>query len=1000
MKVKWSSYRATSLAISIGLVLAGAAMAQQEVGALYGTVTDTDGTLLPGVRVALKGMGELKVQTSDERGQVRFLGLDPGKWALEARLDGFSMVEYPALDIRLAANTRVEIQMPSAVEEVLTVTSEGPLLDERKIAQGTLLRQLDLEVIPTARDPWAVVNQAAGVMVNRVNVGGSESGHQLSFRTQASETWESDYMLDGVQVTSMAAVGSSSTYYDFDQFSQIQLSTGGSEITKNTPGVSINMVTKRGSNELRGSARFLLTEDTGYFGLLEQAEPSFSESDLGPGQTDFVGDSVDRIEDYGFEAGGPLWPDRVWLWGSWANNDISINTGGGGTDRTTLENVSLKLNAQLSAANSFVGSFNNGDKRVRGRGANPAFDLSATQNQRGPTGITRFEDTHLFGSNLFLTGQYSFVDGGFGLQAQGGAGPDQPPIPDPGGEMNVDANGFQTNNLSGSNSLPSTEWRLDGSWFFNTGTLSHEIKFGGRLREAQRTSIFSYPGRNLRHYAGNIAGVQDPDLLAFLGLPPDRYLDAGMVYAYRGGPAPTVGNYDSAWIQDTMTGGRWTVNVGLRYDSQSGENKVASVDANPAFPDVMPTLSFPGNDADGLDWVSLSPRLGLTYAVGEERTTLLRGSLSSFPSVMGMDDLYRTNPVTGQFALIVFLDDPSGFTGFYDEGEPWAVLGGIWGFDPADPTALESSNMNDPDMDPPTVTEVILGVEHSFRPELVASLNLTWRRREGIQDYRHLFTDLDSGAVRTAGADEYVPDRVVSGTLPDGNPYSAQTFAADPAGLNSTGGKLLTGGEREVEYFGTSLTLTKRLTNQWMLRGFVNYNFKEEWIVPKSHFANNDPNRRRPWWENGSVVDGETFVSSTGAWLHSTWQWNLNGMYQVAPDRPWGFNIAANLYGREGYPIPYFQRVGGLDGIVRQILVVEDITDFRYEDVFTTDLRLEKEFRATGNTSLTFSLDGFNIFNEGYVMRRYENVAAGNANWVRETLSPRIWRLGIRLNWR
>ena len=72
MKVKWSSYRATSLAISIGLVLAGAAMAQQEVGALYGTVTDTDGTLLPGVRVALKGMGELKVQTSDERGQVRF----------------------------------------------------------------------------------------------------------------------------------------------------------------------------------------------------------------------------------------------------------------------------------------------------------------------------------------------------------------------------------------------------------------------------------------------------------------------------------------------------------------------------------------------------------------------------------------------------------------------------------------------------------------------------------------------------------------------------------------------------------------------------------------------------------------------------------------------------------------------------------------------------------------------------------------------------------------
>jgi hypothetical protein len=32
-------------------------------------------------------------------------------------------------------------------------------------------------------------------------------------------------------------------------------------------------------------------------------------------------------------------------------------------------------------------------------------------------------------------------------------------------------------------------------------------------------------------------------------------------------------------------------------------------------------------------------------------------------------------------------------------------------------------------------------------------------------------------------------------------------------------------------------------------------------------------------------------------------------MYQVAPDRPWGFNLAGNLTGRQGYPIPYFTRV-------------------------------------------------------------------------------------------
>ncbi|MGB6335892.1 MAG: hypothetical protein WBG96_09825, partial [Thermoanaerobaculia bacterium] len=587
------------------------------------------------------------------------------------------------------------------------------------------------------------------------------------------------------------------------------------------------------------------------------------------------------------------------------------------------------------------------------------------------------------------------------LQALGGAGPDQPPVPDPGGEMNVDVNGFKTNSASGGNSQPVTEWRLEGSYFLNTGSLTHELKFGGRMRDAGTEGAWSYPGRNIFHYAGNIAGVQDPELLASLGLPPGRFMDAGMVYAYRQGPTPVVVYYDSVWMQDTMTRGQWTFNVGLRYDIQSGENKAATVDANIGFPEVMPALSFEGNDADGINFVSLSPRLGVTYALGEERRTLIRGSLSSFPSAMFLNDIYRTNPVSGQFALIVFLDDQGGFTSFYDDGEPWSVLGGTWGFDPADPTATETSNKNDPDMDPPTVTEAIVGVEHSFLPELVVGLNLTWRRRDGVQDYRNLFTDLETGAVRTASAAEYVPDRVVSGTLPDGSPYSVQTLAADPAGLASTSGQLLTGGVREIDFFGTSLTLTKRLTNQWMLRGFVNYNFKEEWDVPRSYFANNDPNRVQPGFLNGSVADGESFVTSAnGFWLHSTWQWNLNGMYQVAPDRPWGFNIAANLYGREGYPIPYFQGVSGLDGIRRNIMVVDDITDFRYEDVFTTDLRLEKEFRATGNTSLTFSIDGFNIFNEGYVMRRYENLAAGNANWVRETLSPRIWRLGVRLNWR
>ena len=123
-------------------------------------------------------------------------------------------------------------------------------------------------------------------------------------------------------------------------------------------------------------------------------------------------------------------------------------------------------------------------------------------------------------------------------------------------------------------------------------------------------------------------------------------------------------------------------------------------------------------------------------------------------------------------------------------------------------------------------------------------------------------------------------------------------------------------------------------------------------------------------------------------------------MYQVAPERAWGFNVAANLTGRQGYPIPYYENKSGSDGIRRRIGVADSITDFRYDDVFTTDVRLEKEFAATANTSLTFSIDGFNIFNDGTVLSRENNVSSSRYQWALRTIHPRVWRLGVRLNWR
>src|SRR5437870_12696688 len=65
--------------------------------------------------------------------------------------------------------------------------------------------------------------------------------------------------MDGVTITDMAATGASPIYFDFDSFEELQVTTGGSDPRIFTPGVQLNMVTKRGTNDFKGAGRYLYT---------------------------------------------------------------------------------------------------------------------------------------------------------------------------------------------------------------------------------------------------------------------------------------------------------------------------------------------------------------------------------------------------------------------------------------------------------------------------------------------------------------------------------------------------------------------------------------------------------------------------------------------------------------------------------------------------------------------------------------------------------------------
>ena len=117
----------------------------------------------------------------------------------------------------MAAGGAVPLRVTMAVggvSEQVQVAADVPVLEPK--------RQTELQNIPSARDPWVVLQTVPGVIVDRVNVGGSESGQQSNYIAKGATTGDNTWYMDGIPITDMSALGSSPSYYDFDMFQEMR----------------------------------------------------------------------------------------------------------------------------------------------------------------------------------------------------------------------------------------------------------------------------------------------------------------------------------------------------------------------------------------------------------------------------------------------------------------------------------------------------------------------------------------------------------------------------------------------------------------------------------------------------------------------------------------------------------------------------------------------------------------------------------------------------------
>jgi len=966
------------LVLVLSLATAVPVFGQVQGGNISGTVKDEQGGVLPGASVTAKGTDATLSTLTDSVGQYRFLELAPGLYRVTLELSSFAPVDR---EVVVAVGRTVDLPITLKLagrNERVTVTA-APIVDPTVTGTGTNFASDELRYVPTSRDPFALMRTVPGVLLDQVNVGGNETGQQALVLGKGGRQQDTSWTIDGVEVTDVGAPGQAPTYFNFDNFEEIQVSTAGNDIRSRTGGVGVNLVTKRGTNQLKGGFRTYFSNDS-----LESSNVPEELKVLTTPVTPATADHTTQISDYGFDIGGPLLRDKAWFYASLSQQDIRVyKRATKGIDQTKLRNPQVKVNWRASSKDMVNFLFFNGFKLKDGRPNNNANqslfeEPEATHHQDNAYsdaplhGLWKIGDDRVINSKMFLSLKYAFYNTGFQLTPMGGMDAQAGRL---GNQTRAYGSTVQSLNLRPQHSVTA-----DMNEFVRAFAVSHNVKYGIGFRRVLNQVEVEWPGNG-------IVAVEQT------GTTPGT---SNRAIVFRQSKGANLVKYFDFYVGDSVSLNRVTIDAAVRFDRQWGEALPSTTDGSKAFPEVIPGAVFPGYESP-FTWNNVSPRVGLSYQL--DGKTVARASYSRFAGQLAASTVgtlnvsTATSPGSVTYVWNDLNSDHFAQANEVDLTQQIGTAGG--GFNPANPTGLApSTNQLDPDLKAPVTQSTVFGIERELRSNLALMVDYSYNRTS------NLFGNLTGNLTPRVGVplSAYVEGPTLTGELPDGTEYSVPTFM--PTGV--TQGVIVTNAPGYyTDYHGLELNVLKRLSNKWMGRVSIGFNnAREHFSTPEGRYNTNGNPTGTP---QEPLIDGGQFAPTPsvtgGLFLNSRWQFNANGMYLA----PYGVEVAANVFGRQGYPFPIYRGSIALGADTNQrVLVSPRIDSFRLDNVWNTDLRFAKPFRVTrGTQSVELRLIGdiFNLFNANTELARNGDIGNTNATTgfraLSKNVSPRIFRLGL-----
>lgn len=579
--------RLFGLAFAIAL-LATSAQAQTLIGTVQGKVMDEQGAVLPGVTATLTGPRGAQTTVTDERGEYRFIGVQPGTYHLKVDLQGFAAQERADVKVDIGKTTAADFTMKvSGLSETIEVRGATSSVDVRSSATDTAVSNNMLQFTPlyspTSTD---LLDAAPGINSS------SAYGAQASYGNAL--------LLDGVDTRDPEG-GSAWTFFNQNLIEEIQIGGLGApaEYGGFTGGI-INTITKSGGNAFSGLFSMRYTNDS-------LASNNVSSEILAENPSLGAADVTKKLTDYTVQIGGPLKRNKAFFFGSVQRYSAETDPSG---PRTTSQDISprvnLKFTLQPTSSDTIILGTQYDSYNVKGRvgfwPTNQAGDQQ-TVTEDAPEWVWNAQWRRVFGSNSFLEAKFTGYSGYYYLD---------PIDPSP---FTFDA---ETNEYSGGGG---------GQYYADRSRNQAQVAFTKYAEKYGRHSLKF----GLEIERSHVRSQYQP------------YGPAGFyIYAYGGVPLYRESyGYDiqgdnrrtSAYAQDQWSAGRATLNIGLRLDHIRGVSPV-----------LDQTVYTPK--------AAWGPRVGIAYDLTGKDTSVVRafwgqyyeGSASAFytAATPGIQDFVQT----------------------------------------------------------------------------------------------------------------------------------------------------------------------------------------------------------------------------------------------------------------------------------------------------------------------------------------------------------------------